>query len=443
MEQHMQRKNKGSGEKYSVKKHQRYSGEDPPSASWRGGDDSRINSRFWMRFAYQNDGNKWIRYLPSPIQFITIYIYIFIFSFLFFHTLFFLQWRVIAPVEDAKNDIYQACEKLSYKERCYAKEFGELTKKHPIEFSINVLKKLQEEDVQARGCHFIAHSISIAETLKDENKWKDILKKLDPRLCTGGFFHGVIEVSTSLNPDVRIDEAFIRSICREEFENASEWSCAHLMGHLMLVEADGVLSEAVQLCTDIKDAQLSYDCNTGAFMEYTTRENLVSHGIGEKVNWSQEFTQEVQEICEKHQGVAATACWRELSHLFVHLFPADPAKLYEKCYEASSPEGAYQCYIHGVNIMAVSHNFDRANLPTLCKPYLKDMPRLLECNDYVVRVLLTSSLTYLDDTVKYCNSFTSQSREECFRFMTHLFKETPELRKICAKLPTEYRAMCR
>lgn len=429
----MQRKNKGSGEKYSIRRYVILANEVRPGSTLDSG----------VAVAPQNDDDKWTRYLPSPKQFITIYLYLFIFSFLFFHLLFFLQWRVVAPIEDAKNSIYRSCEKLSYKERCYAKEFDELTKKHSVMFSISVLKKLQEEDVQARGCHFIAHSISIAETLKDESKWKDILKTLDPRLCTGGFFHGVIEAYTTLNPEVRINEEFIRSVCQQEFENTNEWSCAHLMGHLMLVEAEGDLPEAAQLCTQIQDAHLSYSCNTGAFMEYLTRENLVSHGIGEKANWDEEFTQEMQDICENNQGTARTACWRELAHLFVHLFRDNPSKLYEKCYGASTVESAYQCYIHGVNIMAVSHTFDRANLPQLCQPFLKDTPKLIECNDYVVRVLLTSSLEYLDDTINYCNSFTSQPREECFRFMTYLFREAPELQKICAKIPKEYQKMCR
>lgn len=429
----MQNKHQRGRKEHSVKKHVILANEVRPGSTLDSG----------VAVAPQNDDDKWMRYLPAPKQFITFYLYLFIFSFLFFHLLFFLQWRVVAPIEDAKNSIYKACEKLSYKERCYAKEFGELTKKHPIEFSITVLKRLQEEDVQARGCHFIAHSISIAETLKDESKWKDIIQKLDPRLCTGGFFHGVLEVYTTLNPTVRIDEAFIRSICQGEFENTNEWSCAHLMGHLMLVETEGDLSEAAQLCTQIQDAHLSYSCSTGAFMEYLTRENLVSHGIGEKANWNEEFTQEMQDTCENNQGTARTACWRELSHLFIHLFPADPVRLYEKCSEASSQESAHQCYIHGVNIMAVSHKFDRANLPLLCKPYLKDIPKLIECNDYVVRVLLTSSLEYLDDTVTYCKSFNAQPREECFRFMTYLFRGVPELQKICAKMPKEYKKICR
>lgn len=82
-------------------------------------------------------------------------------------------------IEKNATKIYTKCYESESREQCYAREFYELTKKSPVDYSISVLDFLQEIDPRyAIGCHFVAHKISQAEVEKNPDGWEDVLRKV-------------------------------------------------------------------------------------------------------------------------------------------------------------------------------------------------------------------------------------------------------------------------
>ena len=63
--------------------------------------------------------------------------------------------------------ILTTCQGQSDGENCYVKAFGDLRKKATLDHAIQTLAAVQKIDENARGCHFISHAISTAETEKN------------------------------------------------------------------------------------------------------------------------------------------------------------------------------------------------------------------------------------------------------------------------------------
>src|SRR3989344_5591812 len=87
--------------------------------------------------------------------------------------------------------IKSGCQELQNREQCYAKAFENLTKATDRDHAFEVLRALQQTDPEARGCHFIAHAISTAETQKDPSKWKELMNSSPPD-CSYGAAHGAL-----------------------------------------------------------------------------------------------------------------------------------------------------------------------------------------------------------------------------------------------------------
>ena len=126
--------------------------------------------------------------------------------------------------------IAKACRELENRENCYAKAFENLTKVNDWSYSFAVLRELQAIDPEARGCHFISHSISYAETRKDPSRWREIMNAA-PQDCSYGASHGALEVYASTFPDGKLPKSEIPSLCNNPDTN----NCTHILGHLLLV----------------------------------------------------------------------------------------------------------------------------------------------------------------------------------------------------------------
>ncbi|HKC14540.1 MAG TPA: hypothetical protein VKC89_01070 [Patescibacteria group bacterium] len=313
--------------------------------------------------------------------------------------------------------ILNGCNKLSFRETCYAQQFYDLTKKTNIPYSIATLSELQKLDPrQSTGCHFIAHKITIAETEKDPSKWKDILKTLPTYACTGGYVHGVIEVHTAVDPNFKINENSVNLICSHDLEDRgfAETSCFHIMGHLMMAQNDGDIKKSVESCLPYKNETAKYECLTGTFMENETRENLALHEIAPHIPWNDETTLIQENICRQYSGEAARACWQEISHMYSTVYKNEPLDVFQACSRAPNKDFATACYLHAIGNMVVSSDFNDDNFNKACVMYLTTPSLYGQCTKQIVGALITSSSQNVSRAINACNDSSQEVKRDCF-----------------------------
>ncbi len=345
------------------------------------------------------------------------------------------------PYQIAAQTIQTACAKESIKEHCYAKQFGELTKRHDMEFAKQTLLTLQKTDNQARGCHFISHAIAYAETLKDVSRWKELLAQQNPGMCSGGFLHGIIEIYTGAHPNITVDAPFISEVCSVVKQRGGEFDCSHIMGHLLLVENDVDIAKSVTTCSQISKDFSQFECYSGVFMEYLTRENLVAHRVASYVPWNENFIAEMEQICSIYSGVASQGCWREISHVYAFVYKNDPDQVLTACHRAPDEETARFCYRHAVGIMTVSSGFNQDKFDRVCSVFT-DETLFNECVSQLVSSMMVSSHEFFEPLRSYCDRIPEQSRFNCYERLFSYIQNQKERQMYCKKIDTRFHNAC-
>lgn len=338
------------------------------------------------------------------------------------------------------------CSNNSDWERCYADNFYEFTKKAEVQDAIEILVQLHGLDEKSRGCHLIAHYISISETEKNPREWKETLTKMDPSICTGGLIHGAIEVHSRTDGKFKITAESMEEICKyvgTNFSNRDENRCVHILGHLLLYQEEGNIKKATDVCPDVKE-KTRFDCYRGIFMESETRENLILHAGFEPLAWTVENTKRQEEICLGYEGLASIACWRELSHMYVLDGAPTPSQVYTSCQNAPTTEATNHCYFESVGIHIIS-GLDAKYYPDLCKPYLNEIDNLRQCIDAAIQNLITSSPEFIDTAVKFCDVLGDDGKTVCYKQIGYelSFLNNPTLiEQYCERVPEEYYQEC-
>jgi hypothetical protein len=354
------------------------------------------------------------------------------------------------PGQEAKK-IYNKCFEHIEQEPCFANEFYNLTKKEDSAHAVKTLLKLQQIDpIYTRGCHLIAHKISQAQTEKNPSKWKEVLIEVSPAMCTGGFLHGVLETHMATHPDFIIDEKSISHICRDILtDSAGGWfaerSCAHNLGHLMLIQEENNISETVKSCNNIVDHEFQYDCLSGAFMERLTAENLIAHDLtASKPAWNEAFARNTEKVCSGYSGPAERACWNELSYIYTSVSNYDPQRLYANCQRAPSKETRDECYIYGAGNLVNSGRFKPENLMKLCHQFAEKDPLFERCMLQTIGSLLTSTTDNLEKTLNICVRTYAGYKNQCYaQILTILARNKAPQRltqEACSQMPDKTRA---
>ncbi len=318
------------------------------------------------------------------------------------------------PSEDARQIIKECQEKKAEKEPCYIEKFTDLTKKNPIEYSLKTLSLIREAGGVANGCHFIAHVMATAEVRKNPPQWEDVLSKISTSDCTGGFIMGAIEGHKLYDRAFVLDASSLSRICRKVIERTAGYgddqTCAHTMGHLLLVDTKGSLATATRVCDSVQK-EYQYECYAGVFMENLYRRNLFVHGVGKSFAWNKKTLAEQEELCSSYPYLPAKACWRQLSHMYVVL-EKEPQKVFAACSRTGREDFRDACYFHAVGVMTLLSG-DSAKLRPLCVPYSDSPDKFSSCTDVIVSALLDSSLMLFPKASEFCKSLSDQYRKPC------------------------------
>ncbi len=315
---------------------------------------------------------------------------------------------------DAKQMLRECQSKKAEKESCYIDKFTELTKKNLLEYSLKVFSSMREADSSANGCHFIAHVIATTEVRKNPAKWEDVLGKIPSDDCTGGFIMGVMEGHKLSDKNFTFDADSLSFICSKMVEKtggvSDDQTCAHTMGHLLLVEKEGDVSSAILVCDKV-NKEYQYECAAGVFMENLYRRNLFDHGVGESFAWNKETLLVQEKLCSSYGDLSAKACWRELSHMYVVL-EKEPQKILQSCSKAGAENFQDACYLHAVGVMTLLSS-SSTSLEGFCVPYSDNAAKLSSCVDAVAGALLDSSSKLARKAAEFCRKYKGISSPNC------------------------------
>ncbi len=327
---------------------------------------------------------------------------------------FFLYQGFTLGLNGEVRKMAKTCEALENKETCYGKAFASLTKQTDMDHAFAVLRKLHEVEPDSRGCHFIAHSISIAETEKDPAKWREVLNNA-PQDCSYGAAHGAIEVHASSFPDGKLPKSEIPTVC----DNPDTKNCTHILGHLLLVLNEDDIDASLKDCGSIPhDDNGKFECLSGVFMERITAFNLETHGLATKeaLNWPARLP-ELDALCRSYIATSSEACWKEISHVVAVKFHGDTQLIINYCETAPSKEATRRCIDHSLGILGANYDFDLSRMKGICEAKAEASDFKSRCYTQLVGSTLATIPTATKSAEKFCASIDPQYQKACLNII--------------------------
>lgn len=341
--------------------------------------------------------------------------------------------------------IFNICE-TEYRSKCYETNFVELTKNRGLFSAEHTLYALQELDPKMRHCHILSHKIANTATRQNPSKWKELMEKVTVDTCGGGFLHGILEAHVGYEPDFTITPQFINEICVTGKISSKDRSCAHMMGHLTLLQTEGEIEPALKICAEI-DEPFLLECYNGVFMEESFKPALIEHGLAQ-IPVRDEKRMIVQtERCLKYQDLPATACWMDMAEIFAELYNYDPLKTHKACSRAPGQQQQEYCYNKAVTIMTISPRFDNKDLLiSVCRPYTDDAVKYRRCLTTMINGLMHYSPNFTNRGVALCSNIEGSYQEFCFKTLGEKLKvnvdSQTKRQELCKGAPDMYMKLC-
>lgn len=346
--------------------------------------------------------------------------------------------------------LFDVCRNNSPNSQCYFTEFKPLAKKHDLVFAKKTLYALQNLDENIKACHSIAHTISLSAIEKDPENWEQLFNNQDPEECSGGFYHGILEGHARYDSSFQISGEEITNICTGKSNSYIEGSCVHIFGHILLVESNNDLKEALEKCSKINSKETA-QCYSGVFMENMTRENLKEHGLATQFNWTIESAKDYEKLCDNFSYAQAKACWGEMGYMYSAIYNDDPTIVLQQCRRAGNDEFIGKCYFNATAKIPQTSN-NQLFVNSICQAYITN-PQFFPTNedpmDYcmsrVINALLSTSLTFFEKANSFCSSFNLKESENCFQIIGRNLSEKIELveqEKLCQKAPENMQKQC-
>lgn len=306
--------------------------------------------------------------------------------------------------------IVARCEKDS-SVRCLRSFFEEFAKKNKFQETNAVLKEIQEIKPSTKYCHPFAHAISIAEVEKDPANWLNVFSYVPDSECSYGFFHGVIEGEYRSDRNFMIDDQLISSVCASELNKVGfARSCAHAFGHVLLVQEDGVVTNALNAC-DKLSTNLANPCFQGVFMENIQKENLTDSTVLQSELWDEEFLNSQVFYCNGFSGSKQSECWRSLGPVIRAVKPEfDMAAVCQSAKEYLSKRACIR-EVFGGELVQRLLNEDIESMD-YCQ-FVNGSQGYRECaRDLIDYVLLTSE-SFKGGLLVYCKNMKDGEIEYC------------------------------
>lgn len=351
-------------------------------------------------------------------------------------------------IQTEARRIYDTCIREGQREECYKKEFKAPTETYGLYFSEHVLYAMQELDLQLRHCHVISHAISQIATRHQPKQWQKLLDSVNVNTCGGGFFHGILEAHAGDDPEFKIDSDTIIKICAPKEIDFRSRSCAHIMGHLSMVEWYGSsLEDALAVCKNIP-LQLAQECGTGIFMEDSFQTSLYDHQLVAQLPVRDKARLDRQkERCYRYSDTEGRACWTDMAEIFVEYHNYEPDISYKECYSApTKPEGD-ACYLKAVILMAISPNYDQpGKMAPACRFFENETSFYQQCLSFMNSSLMHYSPKFINRGIDLCSNVSDKFKGFCFdnlgKKLNEVVPDVSERSALCAQAPEKFLRAC-
>jgi hypothetical protein len=299
---------------------------------------------------------------------------------------------------------------------CYSREFKKLAHDEDFEYTLRVLSDLRDEDKAFNQCHFAAHEIADEEAKKDPSRWKDVILRVKPLSCAGGFVAGAMRVALS-DPEAGSSLEDLSDFCSSFADVSGRRECSHGLGHIILVEKSGFVLESIEGCDELTFGMGREDgaipCWRGVFMESFLRDNLKSHGLAGHLSVSDQGLEEAEAVCHEFEGEIELNCWRELMHFYVILENFDSVKVLERCDHIPMQEARIPCAVHALSWLGASVGYDYRKMAEICSGAFRPPGIKQECVLEFLRLIALFAKNPQDATSNFCKEFDKESGNFC------------------------------
>lgn len=366
-------------------------------------------------------------------------------------TLDFSKFLPVGVQQESKTSSAQRitafCQDKADWRKCYGEQLGALNKNQTLPDTLKTLALVENLDKKTMDCHLISHRIASSEVEKNPQDWVSIFKYVNQEMCLGGFIHGAIEGKKRFESSFEVNEDSIPKICeainiatREKQYDA----CSHVLGHILLAEIGGDLKKGTEICNKLP-GELKTPCNNGVFMENITRDNLVDHGLAKHIQFDGDSVNMVEKTCRQFSGIAGTACWREISHLYAGLVNNNLERMWKFCSHAKNTNDRDECYIHSFNSLLPIPDFDESQLATICSPLEFDSIKFDRCYSWAIYNFMNNSIIVNNRAIVLCNLAVEDYKKKCFAMLGQRLAKVYSLsdsQNFCKEVPAQYKTSC-
>jgi len=330
------------------------------------------------------------------------------------------------------------------KMRCYADEFSEISKRYGEEQAFAILGLAQEIDPSTRGCHFIAHGIGWGLYERNPANWYSLVRSAVPN-CAYGAQMGLIERHMSSIPQGTVSYSNVSEFCGNDQPTAD---CSHAVGHGLLVNAGNDLERAKALCGALPhDAGHRYECLSGVFMERFFGLNLERAGFRDASKRYSTLASR-ERLCSEQTHLSLEACWKNIAHLLVQVFPNQEQEMFAYCERANDFRATRRCRSHVLGEMSSRAGFNPFQVSHLCDYSGSDGD---DWKDRCYSSLVSNAISALPSTsaemvISFCESLDTDRTSACFQTigaaLTRLRISRPDRVQYCQNAPVQFKQHC-
>lgn len=359
-----------------------------------------------------------------------------------------------AKINNVATAVVKSCSSMEKYYTCYQKVFKDIVHDQDLETALEVFDRTKKLDPQARFCHFIGHSVGYEAVRKDPSNWQDVFSKISISDCHRGFFHGAIEAYAANVESIKLDAETIPEFCKKfaisqkHFpEVAVSRNCYHAVGHFILLEKDGNISQAEEICSKLPINQA--DCYFGVYMENVLKENLIEHGWAKKLTVSKALASEVEHLCRlKETEPSSEECWKSLGIYIPYVFNFQKETLFEWCNRAPNIKNQKSCYFQGIAYIAMQAGDGKSTQSplSLCSFYKQSSEEFEQCVNYLIGELIIHSSDYAQFAFQICQNSAGEVREKCLVKLKQVLIENSsknKLKDFCSLDNAEINKFCK
>ena len=263
------------------------------------------------------------------------------------------------------------------KRDCFITYYDTLAKKYGVAAAVaDIVEKTRFNEGAnfPKHCHQTVHNLGQLAMELTGYSFDDTIA-LAPEVCGTGFPHGLFETAmVDLGPTKLFSEG--RDVCDNLGMNNDfyQWTCHHILGHMMMMASMDNPSEAMEYCLNLKTDPNIIDCLAGGWMNFFQDDSILDY-VGSRNDVKKLF-----EVCYGAQaGQIKVLCYQELFPAIYRILNGDDLAAGKACAMYSEPSDgkgdpwslwsmnyADRCAQGLARAVAVGTDYDYRRVPPRC-----------------------------------------------------------------------------